>query len=116
MIRKTVLLTLVGLTLSLSAQADPATREKIVGMNAYHEPDNVKKDGETLSFSLFQSGTPGLPNEIGRYKINCESRESTAIVKGQAGTPEKILPGEELYHMGKKYCEWEKKGFFEKIW
>ena len=116
MIQKTLILSLIGILLSSSALADPATREKIVGMNSYIEPDNVKKDGDSLTFSLFQSGTPGLPNEIGRYKMNCDSREFSTIVKGQASPPEKVLPGEELYHVGKKFCEWEKKGFFEKIW
>lgn len=93
----------------------PSARQDIEGMKTYYEPEKVKQDGNVFSFSLFRSSTPAANDEVGRYVINCETREFVSVIKGQATPPTRLIAGEELYPIGKKLCDWDKKGFFQKL-
>lgn len=96
-----------------SADAPPsAARESVPGHKKYFEPEKIKKNGEIVSFSLYRSQTPGANDALGEYMINCASREFVTVTKGQASEPMKILAGEEFYAVGKRFCEWDQKGFF----
>lgn len=93
----------------------PAARQPVDGMKAYYEPEKVEHNGDAYSFTLYRSGTSTVSDETGRYTINCETREFVSVVKGQTTPPYKLLPGDELYPIGKKLCEWEKKNFLRKF-
>ena len=84
-------------------------------MKAYYEPEKVEHSGDTYSFTLYRSGAPTASDEIGRYVINCETREFVSVVKGNTSTPTRLLAGEELYPIGKKLCDWDPRSIFNKL-
>lgn len=109
---------LVAAILAAPAWADTPLskeRETLPGMRSYYVPAAVEAKDKGLSFTLYrtQRATPG--DETGRYVLNCESREVVATERGQTTPPFKVLPGEELYVLGKHLCEWDKKGFLDKF-
>ena len=93
----------------------PAVRQSIDGMKMFYEPAKVEHNGDVYSFTLYRSGTPTVSDEAGRYMINCETREFVSVTNGQSSPPSKLLPGEELYPIGKKLCEWDQKNFYNKF-
>lgn len=93
----------------------PATRQDIAGMKAYYEPEKVQVNGSVHSFTLYRSGNPGVPDEMGRHMINCETREIVSVVNGQNTPPSRLIAGEALYPIGKKLCDWDQKSIFKKI-
>ena len=93
----------------------PAARQPIDGMKAYYEPEKVERKGEVNSFALYRSSTPGTADELGRYMINCETREFVSTINGKTTEPSRLIAGEELYPIGKLLCDWDKKSFFKKI-
>lgn len=93
----------------------PAARQSVEGMKAYYEPEKVEHNGDIYSFTLYRSSTPAVSDELGRYKINCETREFVSVTKSQSTPPSKLLPGDELYPIGKKLCEWDQKNFYNKF-
>ena|ERR1035437_6482016 len=93
----------------------PAIRQPIEGMKAYYEPEKVEHDGDTYSFTLYRVGTPSASDEMGRYVINCETREFVSTIKGKTTPPYRLLAGEELYPIGKKLCDWDQRGLFNKL-
>ena len=93
----------------------PPVRQSIEGMKTYYEPGKVEHAGNVYSFTLYRSSTPMAADEVGRYMINCETRELVTVVGGQATRPERLIAGEELYPIGKIFCEWDQKGFFKKL-
>jgi hypothetical protein len=90
-------------------------RETIEGLHKYYEPEKVEQIGDVYKLSLYRSGTPSAADEVGQYMINCQTREFVSTINGQTTQPSKIIAGEELYHVGKKFCDWDKKGFFKKM-
>lgn len=109
----------IALTIFLNsfaiADTSPAVREKLFGMKSYIEPEQVQRQENIITFSLYKSGTPGAQDESGRYRMNCETRESSRLLKDKTTQPSPVLAGEELYYVGKKFCEWEKKGALKKF-
>lgn len=105
----------IALVASGLAAANPqsAERETLLGMRSYFEPQRAQRDGSTVTFGLFRSGVPDAADEIARYQLNCESREVGVV--GKPGDSWKVLAGEDLYPVGKKLCEWDGKGFMEKL-
>ena len=125
MMQKPILLLITSLCLHSLAHAQqsvpwgssdkPAARQGIEGMKSYYEPDKVQRDGSVVSFTLYRSGVPTAADEVGRYKINCETREFISVVGERATPPSRIIAGEELYPIGKKLCEWDPQSFFKKL-
>lgn len=96
--------------------SDKAYRYPMDGMKGYFEPTKVKKDGDVVSFTVYRSADPAVPDEVGRYMVNCETKEYAAVEKGQPSAPMKLLAGEQLYPMSAKFCEWgDGKGFFKQF-
>jgi hypothetical protein len=78
-------------TVQWGSSGKQTARAAIEGMKAFYEPDRVEHKGSVFSFALFRSATPGATDEVGRYMINCETRESINTKSGSATAPEKIL-------------------------
>ncbi len=121
---KTLLVLVATLLLQIPALAQQspqwgssnrAARQDIEGMKTYYEPDKVERNGNVVSFALYRSSNPAAADEVGRYMINCETRELATVVGGQASPPARLIAGEELYPIGKKLCEWDQKSFFKKL-
>lgn len=93
----------------------PAARQPIEGMKAYYEPDKVERKGVVNSFALYRSSTPGMADELGRYMINCETREFVSTVNGKTTEPMRLIAGEELYPIGKLLCGWDPTNIFKKL-
>ena len=93
----------------------PAPRQDIEGMKAYYEPEKVESSGSVHTFTLYRTSIPSASDEMGRYMINCETREMVSVIGGKTTAPARILAGEEFYPIGKKLCNWDKKGFFKKM-
>lgn len=106
-------------TAALAQQAAPAgqapARQDADGTKSYYEPEKIERNGRLMTFSLYASSTPGARDEVGRYVINCDSRELASIARGQTSAPWKLLPGEALYPLSKKLCDWDQPGFFKKM-
>ena len=125
MMQKPILLLITSLCLHSLAHAQqsvpwgssdkPAARQGIEGMKSYYEPDKVQRDGSVVSFALYRSSTPGAADQLGRYQINCETREFVSVTDGHASAPSKLIFGDELFPIGKKLCDWDQKGFFKKL-
>jgi hypothetical protein len=98
-----------------SSQKPIVRRETIEGTHKYYEPEKVEQIGDVYKLSLYRSGTPSAADEDGQYMINCQTREFVNTINGQTTQPSIIIAGEELYFVGKKFCDWDKKGFFKKI-
>lgn len=93
----------------------PAARESIEGMKTYYEPSKVEHNGDVHSFTLYRSSTPAAADEVGRYMINCETRELVSVVKGVATPPARLIAGETLYPIARKLCEWDQPSIFKKL-
>lgn len=94
----------------------PATREAAESMNAFFEPAKVEVNGNVRSFALYRSASPTPSDELGRYMINCETREFVSTIKGQTTAPSRVIAGEALYPLGRRLCEWDPQGgFFKKL-
>jgi hypothetical protein len=126
MIRKTALILASALLLPSLAFAQgaavqwgssdkPAARQGIDGMKAFYEPAKVQQTGDVYAFTLYRSGTPSAGDELGRYMINCSTRELVTVVNGQPSAPTQLIAGEEIYPIGKKLCDWDQKSLFKKI-
>ena len=92
-----------------------AARQSIEGMKLYYEPEKVQSNDAVRSFTLYRSSSPSVPDEAGRYMINCDTREIVSVVNGQNTPPSRLIAGEELYPIGKKLCDWDQKSIFKKI-
>lgn len=87
---------------------DKKYRTLIENMKVYYEPDNVKEDGDTVSFKTYRSADPANQDEAGHYVINCKTQEFVSLnKKGEPlEPPMQVLPGEQIYPIGKKLCDW----------
>lgn len=125
MIHKPLLVLALALVLPSAATAQPtgapgnptkpAAREYVPGMRAYYEPDRVQREGDRVSFTLYRSAVPETPDALDKFQIDCKTREAAVFTEGQATPPARVLAGEALYPIGKKLCEWDQKGFFQKL-
>ncbi|MBS1190023.1 MAG: hypothetical protein H6R10_1815 [Rhodocyclaceae bacterium] len=125
MIRKTAPVFLLAFLLPSLAMAQGAVqwgssdkpyRQPANGMKGYYEPEKVTRDGDTVSFKIYRSADPVVPDELGNYTVNCDTREYVTTEKGKATPPMKLLAGEQIYPMAAKFCEWgDGKGFFKQF-
>jgi hypothetical protein len=97
------------------APAKPAARELVPGMRSYYEPERVQREGDRVSFTLYRSAVPATPDALDKFQIDCQTREAAVVIEGQATQPARVLAGEALYPIGKKLCEWDPKGFFQRL-
>lgn len=115
MIPRPVLFLAAAMLMATAALAQQAARQDADGTKSFYEPDRIERNGRLMTFSLYASSTPGAQDEVGRYVINCDSRELASIARGQTSAPWKLLPGEALYPLSKKLCDWDQPGFFKKM-
>lgn len=94
---------------------NPDERQTLPGMPAYYEPHKIERIGDMLVFKLYRYGKPGVADEVGQYMLECATRMASTIKNGQAGASGKVLPGEDLYVVGKKLCDWDKPGLLDKL-
>jgi len=94
--------------------SDKPYRQPADGMKGYYEPEKVTRDGDVVSFKVYRSADPVVPDEVGSYMVNCDTREYATVDKGKPTKPMKLLAGEQLYSISAKLCEWgDGKGFFK---
>ena len=94
---------------------NPDERQTLPGMHAYYEPHKIERIGDMLVFKLYRYGKPGVADEMGQYMLECATRMASTIKNGQAGASGKVLPGEDLYVLGKKLCDWDKPSLLDKL-
>ncbi len=87
-------------------------RTQVDGMKTFYDPEAVKKDGGAVYFKMYSAADPAAKDEGVDYAINCKTQE-VAMKAGEWKKPERVLPGEQLYPIAKKLCEWGP-GFFER--
>ena len=109
---------LVSLSLSAAAvgqcaDSPPGTRIKVEGSPYYLDEAAVKMKNDVATFKLytsFEASDPGTDSTL-----NCATREFSARSGEQWSAPYRILAGESLYPVGKKLCDWDAKGFFQRF-
>jgi len=80
-------------------------RTPVEGMKTYYEPEAVKKDDEVVYFRMYATRDPAMREEGIEYSINCKTEEFSSKA-GDWKKPVRILPGEQMYPLGKKLCGW----------
>lgn len=108
-------LTTLLLTLSTVANAAddvPVGRVKVDATPYYLDAAAAKGDGDIVRFRLYTS--PDTGDAGTESSLNCNSREFSAKTGDQWSAPYKILPGESLYPVGKRLCDWDAKGLLKK--
>ena len=87
---------------------DKKYRTLIENMKVYYDADNVKQDGDTVAFKTYLSSDPANQDQVGSYVIHCKTQEFVSLnAKGEPMEPPvQILPGEKMYPIGKKLCDW----------
>lgn len=94
--------------------SDKPYRHPVDGMKGYYEPEKVSRNGEVVSFKIYRSADPVVPDVVGSYMVNCETREYAVVDQGKPSNPMKLLAGEQLYPISAKLCEWgDGKGFLK---
>ena len=98
-----------------SATDAKPTRVRVDGMRTYYDPGNVKKNGDSISFKVYPSPDPAK-EEGDEYSVNCKSQEMSAKEGGRKdwSPPSRLLAGESVYPIAKKFCEWGP-GFWQKL-
>lgn len=109
---------LVGLSLSAAAvgqcaDSPPGTRIKVEGSPYYLDEAAVQMKNDVATFKLYTSFEPSDPGTDST--LNCATREFSARTGEQWSAPYRILAGESLYPVGKKLCDWDAKGFFQRF-
>lgn len=99
-------------TVVKAADDAPAGRIKVDATPYYLDSAAAKGDGDIVKFRLYTSPDAGDPGT--ESSLNCISREFSARTGDQWSAPYKILPGESLYPVGKKLCDWDAKGLLKK--
>lgn len=80
-------------------------RVPVDGMKTFYEPEAVTRDGDALYFRMYAGSDPSLPEEGVEYSINCKTEEYTSKA-GEWKPPVRVLPGEQMYPIAKRLCEW----------
>lgn len=80
-------------------------RPPVDGMKTFYEPEAVTKDGDALYFRMYSNSDPAVREEGVEYSINCKTEEFTSKA-GEWKSPTRVLPGEPMYPIAKKLCEW----------
>lgn len=80
-------------------------RTPVDGMKTFYEPEAVTKDGDAVYFRMYSSHDPATREEGVEYSINCNTQEFTSKA-GEWKPPTRVLPGERMYPIAKKLCEW----------
>jgi len=86
-------------------EAAKPMRTPVEGMKTFYEPEAVKKDEEVVYFRMYTTRDPATREEGVEYSINCKTEEFSSKA-GEWKKPVRILPGEQMYPMGKKLCDW----------
>lgn len=87
------------------SEAAKQSRTPVDGMKTFYEPEAVSKDGDALYFRMYSSPDPAAREEGIEYSINCKTEEFTSKA-GAWKPPIRVLPGEQMYPIAKKLCEW----------
>lgn len=92
-------------------------RSQVENMKVYYEPENIKQDGDIVSFKIYRTSDPANQDQVGSYAINCKTQEFVSMNKdGESlGPPTQVFPGEKMYPIGKKLCDWGP-SLIRKIW
>ncbi len=110
-----ILLSLLALSLpgiGLAADGAP-TRVRVEGSPYFLDDLAIKTTSDVATFKLYTSpeaSDPGIDSSL-----NCATREFSARTGEQWSAPYRILAGEALYPVGKKVCDWDAKGFFQRF-
>lgn len=80
-------------------------RTPVDGMKTFYDPEAVKKDDEVVSFRMYATRDPAAREEGIEYSINCKTEEFSSKA-GEWKKPVRVLPGEQMYPIGKKLCGW----------
>lgn len=95
---------------------DKPYRHPVDGMKGYYEPEKIARNGDVVSFKVYRSADPVVPDLVGSYMVNCETREYATVENGKPTNPMKLLAGEALYPISAKLCEWpDGKGYFKQF-
>lgn len=106
-------LSLSAAALGQCADSAPGTRIKVEGSPYYLDEAAVQMKNDVATFKLyraFEASDPGTDSTL-----NCATREFSARTGEQWSAPYRILAGEALYPVGKKLCDWDAKGFFQRF-
>ncbi len=100
------------------AAADKPARLQADGLKLYYDPEKVVKDGDMATVALYATFDPANTRVVEEYAFNCSSHEvAQAITQGgikQWQKPTPLLPGETLYKLASKLCDWGP-GFWKKL-
>ena len=93
--------------------AEAVGRVRVEGSPYYLEEAAAKVKNDIATFTLY---TPAAASDAGTdIVLNCNSRELAAKTGEQWSVPYRILPGEALYPVGKKLCDWDAKSIFQRF-
>lgn len=95
------------------ADGSPPARVKVEGTPYFLDEAAVKIKSDVASFKLYTS--PEASDQGSDSVLNCASREFSARTGEQWSAPYRVLAGESLYPVGKKLCDWDAKGFFQRF-
>ncbi|SBT03774.1 conserved exported hypothetical protein [Candidatus Accumulibacter aalborgensis] len=98
---------------SQCADSTPPTRVRVEGTPYFLDEAAVKIKSDVATFKLYTS--PEASDQGTDSVLNCASREFSALTGGQWSAPYRVLAGESLYPVGKKLCDWDAKGFFQRF-
>ena len=111
---RTIVLLLLAISLPAAGYCDgkgpwsgaaKPSRAPVDGMKTFYEPEAVTKDGDALYFRMYSSPDPAVREEGIEYSINCKTEEFSSKA-GEWQQPIRVLPGEQMYPIAKKLCEW----------
>ena len=96
---------------------DKKFRSLIETMKVYYEPENTKRDGDTVALKTYRSSDPANQDLAGSYVLNCKTQEFVSLNKNgePLGPPSKVLPSETMYPIGQKLCDWGP-SLLRKLW
>lgn len=92
-------------------------RTPLEGTRGFYDEAKVKKEGDLVSVTAYASSDPARTDGAVDYAINCKTEE-IASKTGAAGWEKPIhyVPGEALFNLGKKFCDWTSKpGFWKRL-
>ncbi len=80
-------------------------RTPVESMKTFYEPEAVKKVEDVVYFRMYATRDPAARDAGIEYSINCKTEEFSSR-NGDWKKPVRILPGEQMYPIGKKLCDW----------
>lgn len=95
------------------ADSAPTRRAELKGSPYFLDETAIKISNDIATFKLYTSAEVSDPGTDAT--LNCVTREFSARNGEQWSTPFRVLAGESLYPVGKKLCDWDAKGFFQRF-